>query len=427
MNETLNMKNLLYIICFPVLIAQTATGQQWFDARSLGMAGSNGAITEGVEHIGGNPATLAVPTDFGFELHLLSAHLMISNNSYSLKEYDRYFTSGDSLSAADIDKLMGYIPESGLRADFLFGLKTFSFYARPFSLSLTGMGSGFLNLPKDPLQMPFYGNKDIKEYRLDDLDGEFWGAGAFNFSIGFPLIQLSTWLEENFDFFSAGISAKYLAGFQYAKINTSTGRLLTTDTNIVADGHLESIRSEGGSGLGIDVGFLANYQKQWTFSLSFNNLLGGINWNKNNELMLYEFQIDSFNFNTKDTLVSEETDTSYSTGDFHTPLPRSVTLAAAYEYWPNLIFTAAWRQGLNSSLDNTTTPLVALGTEYSPVPVVPLRAGFAVGGKNGFAVGLGFGIDLKYWQLNFGYLNHNFRWFRSARSIELAVSTQFRF
>jgi hypothetical protein len=109
-----NFISTLAVICY-FLLAEVNFAQTLFDARRLSMAGSNIAITEGSEYFGANPATLAYPRHFNFELHLASAHAMINNNSYSLNEYDKYFTTGDSLSSSDINDLLSNIPESGLK------------------------------------------------------------------------------------------------------------------------------------------------------------------------------------------------------------------------------------------------------------------------------------------------------------------------
>ncbi|GAB4368720.1 MAG: hypothetical protein Kow0042_10020 [Calditrichia bacterium] len=398
--------------------------QDFLDARGLGLAGSHLAITEGTEFVGGNPATLAKRRSFNFELHLISAHLMLKNNSYSLKDYDRYFTTGDTLTSADIDKLFDQIPDDGLQADADIGLKTFSLYTYPFGLSIYGLAGGYANVPKEPLQLPFYGNKVLRKIRLNDLDGEAWAAVAVQIGIAFPLTQ---YFSEHFDFVAIGLAPKYLFGVQYAGIESASGQFITEDTYFLADGHLEAKTSKGGRGLGIDLGFLAEYREKWTFSLNFSNLLGSIRWKSENEQYLFDFESDTIRVNDLDSLETNEIDTTYSIGDFSTGLPRVMTFATAFQYRPNLIFTAAWRQGVNKSLGNFTKPLISVGTEYRPVRALPLRMGMAVGGRNGFALGLGGGIDLNYWQLNIGYLNHNFRWFRSARSIELAVTTQFRF
>jgi hypothetical protein len=408
-----------------LLLHTEGNSQNLYNARSLGMAGSNVAIAEGNEYIGGNPAVLALPRPFNFEILLVSAHAMLRNNSYSLTEYDQYFTTGDSLTSSDIDFLASRIPDKGLKGEFNTDARALAFYARPFSLSIGGMGNGFLNLPKDAARFPFYGNTEIKEFKIDDLDGEAWAGGSMDFGIAFPITQ---WTPAEFDFFSVGLTAKYIVGFQYANIENSSGTIITTDDYLLVDAMIETRRSEGGSGWGIDLGILGIYEKDWTLSLHFSNILGEVFWNKENKIDVIEYEADSL-FHIEDiaNFADKRIDTTISIGRFGTGLPRSATFSTAYRFQPNLIFTGSYRQGFNEELGNTTIPRVAGGVEYSPVPFVPLRAGIAVGGKSRFSLGLGIGVDLKYWQLNIGYLNHNFRWFRGARSVDVAVTTQFRF
>lgn len=402
----------------------TARAQNSDDARYLSMAGSNVAIAEGNEYYGGNPATLAVKRDFNFEIQLLSAHLMFRNNSFSLNEYDDYFTTGDTLTRQDIDDLFGNIPEKGLNGFLDIGARGLSIYSRPFSLTIAGIGNGFFNLPKDPIIFPFYGNTEQKEFSIDDLDGEAWGGVAINFAIALPLTQ---WVSNQLDFFSIGISPKYIVGFKYAEIAESEGKLITTDDYILANSHIAGLQSDGGRGFGLDLGILGVYEEAWTFSLHASNLFGRVVWKNDNELEVWDFISDSVRINDYDDFTKLDKDTTYKVGNFRRNLPQALTFGTAYQYLPNLVFTATWRQGLNKALGNSKTPLISIGTEYSPIPYLPLRAGMAVGGNEGFALGLGFGIDLKYWQLSLGYMNHNFRWFRGARSMDFALTTQFRF
>ena len=414
------------IICTVLIFGLTAIGfsQTADDARYLSMAGSNVAIAEGNEWYGGNPATLAIQRDFNFEIQLLSAHLMVRNNSFSLKEYDKYFTTGDSLTRSDIDELFGHIPEKGLYGYTDIGARGLSIYARPFSLTIAGMGNGFVNLPKDPIIFPFYGNTEQKDFSIDDLDGQAWAGGSINFGIAFPVTQ---WMPSQFDFVSVGISPKYIRGFQYAEITESRGSLITTEDYILASAHLMGMRSEGGNGFALDFGVLGVYEENWTFSLHASNLFGAVTWKTNDSLLVYDFISDSVRINNYQDFTRLEEDTTYAVGNFKRNLPQSLTFATAYQYLPNLVFTAAWRQGLNHALGNSVTPLISIGTEYSPIPYLPLRTGIAVGGNYGFTWGMGLGVDLKYWQLSIGYMNHNFRWFRSAESMDFALTTQFRF
>lgn len=389
------------------------------------MAGSNIAITEGNGYFGANPATLAQIRDFNFELHLVSAHFMVNNNSYSLNEYNKYFTDGDSLTSEDIEDLLSTIPEKGLKGNFNLGAKTLSFYARPFSITLGGVGNGFLNIPKDVFNFPFQGNTVVRQHSFDNMEGEAWSAGLVEFAIGLPITQ---WTPSQFDFASVGLSARYLVGIEYANIENASGSIFTTDDYLLANAHAETRRSSGGSGFGVDLGILGVYEENWTFSLHFNNILGSMYWNRGNEMSIVDFQSDSLlRLEDLEELAVVDEDTTFPIGHFRTGLPRAVTLAAAYQFQPNLVLTAAFRQGLNKSLGNTTDPHFSLGAEYTPVHFLPLRGGFAIGGESNFTLGLGLGVDLKFWQLNLAYLNHNFRWFKGARSMDLALSMLFRF
>jgi hypothetical protein len=416
--------HILFGFILLIVLWGSLKGQYLINARSLGMAGSDIAVTEGSEHIGGNPATLARRQNFNFELHLLSARVMLKNNSFSLQEYDRYFTTGDSLNSTDIDNLLSYIPASGLRADLEMGVKTFSIYSYPFSLSLYGIGNGFVNLPKSAFQIPFYGNKNADVYHLDNFDGEAWGAVVASFGIAIPMNEL---FGNNFDLFAVGVAPKYIKGIQYARVNSSSGQLLTTDEYVLADGQVEMIRSEGAQSFSADLGLLAEFNKKWTLSAHASNIAGSLNWNVNNEMKIFEFNSDSIRINDLDTLSIQDSDTSFSYESFTTQLPRVISFAAAYRPSRRFVITASYQQGLNKSLGNLRKPLFAAGAEYKFLGVLPFRIGYAVGGNNGQAMGLGTGIDLKYWQLNLGYMNHNFKWFRKSQSVELALTTQFRF
>ncbi len=420
------MKRLLIVFTAILLlgILLPTHGQELIGARSMGMAFSNIAVTEGLEHINGNPATLAIQRDFNFEMNLISTRAMVKNNGLTLGLYEKYFTTGDTLSGNDINDLLSHIPEEGLKANFDAGFLPISFYSRYFSISLSGISNANFTIPKEPLEIPFRGISSNSNYSLEGMEGEAWAAAAASFSLAIPMSRLT---EPLFDTFAIGVSLKYLKGFNYGKILRATGGIFTSDEYILANGTIEALHSNGGTGMGLDLGLIALRGEKWTFSLNVNNLIGQINWNQNNEIIYYHFAADTINFNSLEGFQTNEVDTSYATGGFTTPLPRTLYAAIAFQPGSKLLLTGAIRQGLNTSLGNYTRPLVALGAEIKVIPLLPLRMGFNVGGNNGFSLGMGFGIDLKYWQLNVGYLNHNMKWMKQSESIELAVTSSLRF
>ncbi len=60
------------------------------------------------------------------------------------------------------------------------------------------------------------------------------------------------------------------------------------------------------------------------------------------------------------------------------------------------------QKGFNNVGINSRVFRLAVGIEHRPVRVLPLRTGFATGGKNGFIVGLGTGLRMRYFTLDLG-------------------------
>jgi hypothetical protein len=155
--------------------------------------------------------------------------------------------------------------------------------------------------------------------------------------------------------------------------------------------------------------------------------MGKIGWNRDNNMNIYEFHSDSLRIGDGGSTEIADSDTTYAMGDFSTSLPRTINLAASVNAGSDLVLTAAWRQGLDHVMGNSLTPRISMGAEYSRLSFLPLRTAFAFGGRDGFAVGLGLGVNLGCWRLDVGYLNHSFNWFRSAKSFDLAATTHLRF
>ncbi|MCD6379413.1 hypothetical protein J7M07_03070, partial [bacterium] len=272
MNRIVKLAIILVILILPL---SRVEAQNTIDGRSLALAGSNIATAEGLEYLGGNPATLAGRKDFGFEFLLLSARLKLSNNTFSLEQYDDYFTTGDMLTDRDIDNLLGDLGEDGLRLDGLVGVKALSFCARSFGFGLTGVGNGYVIVPEEAVKFPFYGNREIKDLSFEDLEGDSWGGVALN--LGYAG-KFTRGKGNTSSFFSAGINLKYILGLAYGGLIDADGGLQTTDEYILADGQMSYRTSRGGRGVAADLGFLAQFGTRWALSLHCNNLMGKIGW-----------------------------------------------------------------------------------------------------------------------------------------------------
>jgi len=398
--------------------------QNMLEARSLGMAGSNAAAATGLEYLGGNPAFLAFGKEYSFELVPFSARLKVSNNSFSLDDYRRYFTSGADLSEDDKDYIYSRIPDDGLIIDAAGGLEAVSFSFRSVGFALVAEGNGVMDLPRQTAEFLFYGNTRSDRISFNELETDGWGGITVNMAFSG---QLSDDMFGALDRLSAGINLKYIRGLACAELIRAEGGVLTTDQYILADGLVNFRTSEGGNGFGADIGFAASAGSDWKFSLSLNNILGSIKWTGENKMHIYQYQSDSLSTGGDESFDYSEHDTTFSTGAYHTALSRSVTLAAAFRQGEKLLITAAWRQGINESLGGTFRPRFSLGAEYSLLRQLPLRGGLSFGGRDNLALGLGIGLVIRGFRMDIGYLNHSFGWFNSARSVDLAFTTRLRF
>ncbi|NIR48259.1 hypothetical protein GWO43_07305 [candidate division KSB1 bacterium] len=59
------------------------------------------------------------------------------------------------------------------------------------------------------------------------------------------------------------------------------------------------------------------------------------------------------------------------------------------------------KQGLKKTTGVSTTPDLAVGTEFCPINYFPLRAGFSLGGNQGFSMSGGFAFDFSVVSLDF--------------------------
>ena len=82
------------------------------NARALGMAGSYTGLASGVDCPLFNPANLGFQSHQQTGLQIVGAGLAISNNSFSLDDYNTY--TGATLNEQDKQDLLDKIPDEGL-------------------------------------------------------------------------------------------------------------------------------------------------------------------------------------------------------------------------------------------------------------------------------------------------------------------------
>ncbi|MCH8557627.1 MAG: DUF5723 family protein [Balneolia bacterium] len=69
---------------------------------------------------------------------------------------------------------------------------------------------------------------------------------------------------------------------------------------------------------------------------------------------------------------------------------------------PNADISLDLQKGFNNEGINSRVLRIGTGIEYRPLYFLPLRTGFAFGGKNGFIAGFGTGLNFRHFQLDLG-------------------------
>ena len=413
-----------------ILLMLTATGQQLIDARGTAMAFSNSAATRGLESAGLNPATLALPHWAHFELNLLSMNVSVANNSFNQGLYNRYFTTGDSLSGEDKTALLNAIPAAGLEGRFAARVNTLAFYLPNFSLSLTGIGNGSVNLPKEIAELALMGNDDLgRVYDFSQADAVGWGGLAVQ--VGFA--KRFDFQEDGlFDLMTVGVTGKYLSGLGYFEVMRSQAQFYNADETNLAfrlDGEFEARSARGGSGVAMDIGMVMHKNNKLSVSLAILNTFGSIRWNAQTEAMLYSIHADSLTLSSngvEDSLIVTR-DSSYAIGEFSTRLPLVFDVGVAYYPLKPLLLTAAIEKSFSDNLGGSKAFRLAMGMELNILPFLPLRSGISLGGINGTSVAFGMGLNLHFWYLDVAMVNHGGLSSGSSRGMTLAMTTRFRF
>jgi hypothetical protein len=382
------------IIVF-VLFAVDVHAGQYEHARSLALARSFTSLARGYQTIGINPANLALPGNNNYSIGLCAVGANLANNSFTLADYNKY--NGAYLSQSDKDNLLAGIPDEGLSGNASGVASIGSFSIGHFAFGVTGDGAGRVTLPKDAVDLMLNGNTMDHTVELSDVAGNGVARAEANLSYARSLYAAS-WGD-----LCGGLTVKYIRGLGYYRIDESQIYLSTAETGITSQGIMEVTSSEGGSGLGIDVGVATVYNSKYTISVVITNLVSRIWWNKNNQSNSYSFTADSLTLdNVDDDSASTSEHISQPIGSFAGSLAPQVAVGVSTQYkW--LTVSADLKQGLRNIGGISTTPQLALGFECSLLRFLPLRVGAAVGGAEKSSSGAGFGLVLGPFELDLGY------------------------
>ena len=415
------MKSLLAItaILISLFIPEELVAGGLATGRSVGMGGAYTQVAMGAEAAFWNPANLGLADDSKINLSILSVGVSAGNNSLTLSQYNQY--NGSFLTSEDKQTILNSVPDDGLNASLGADILGFGISRGNLALFLCGRGTSDFLLPKEPIQTLFFGNEINDTVILSGSDAEAFASMDLGLSWG-----RSVWKKDDKEVL-LGITVRYVRGLTYQKVEQAEGEISTLETGINGDGDFLVRSASGGWGYGLDFGAALQYGKNWSFGLSFTNLINRIKWSKNTEQRVYQVQIDSLlaqDFDV-DSMIIER---SYTEGisPFTTRVPISMRAGVSYRKDRSL-FSFDLEQGLGKGMGVTKKLTASLGAEYTLRTWLDLRGGILLGGDEGVALSSGVGLNLGVYQLDLGMAVQRGFWPANSKGINIAISNGFRF
>ncbi len=403
----MSKKILFLCLLLPVL---PLSGQS-FNAASLGLGFSDQAVVRGSAALDRNPANLAYAHYGEWELNIFSFNLGLSNSSFSLADYNRYFTDeghGGTWTESDKKDIIDRFPEEGLNLISRAGMNVLGATYGPFGFSMDFVADASFNFKSrkatELLLLDTRYDLDFTFSEKDFLSGEGYTAIRYNFAYGQKIdIGLRRY---DIDDFAVGGRLRIYQGLAVFDVKEAAVEVKRFNSDVTPNGSeilyytmngranraYVSSSASAGSGISLDLAASAAYDDDWRFSFLLENFIGSISWDQNGEEYLFTRSDSAYVFedDAPDRVV--EQDTAIARSEITTPLPAAMSFSAAYQMDNQWRFMATYRQGLSNRFSETTTPLLGVAAQYNPIPLLPLRMGMIFGGLDEFILTTGLGL-----------------------------------
>ncbi|HEX2897804.1 MAG TPA: DUF5723 family protein [candidate division Zixibacteria bacterium] len=396
----------------------TGSASELSSARSLALSGAMTALSTGVDAARYNPANLGLQSQAPLQLELASFGANISNNSFTLDDYNKY--TGATLSSSDKSDILAKIPKEGLnlKADAEAAALSLSFGT--FAFSVSGVGAADANLNKDIMDLLLNGNSFADSVIVTGSYSDGIAYAQAGFSYGHLLYEAGSRQ------LAIGGTIKYIRGIGVEEIVKLDGIAATLATGFQGTGSIAARTATGGSGYGVDLGAALKLNQNYTIGARLENVLGSINWNKDTEEHGIDFSFDTMTINNANDSVIVSNDYSIDIPSFSTRLPTVMTLGVANTSG-KLRWGIDWEQGFKRTAESSTKPRLSIGLEWLQLGMMPLRAGFSTGGGRGESFSFGSGFNFNPFYLDLAAVTGTGVSVYSAKGLKVALSTGIRF
>ncbi|MBL7033982.1 MAG: hypothetical protein ISR91_07535 [Candidatus Delongbacteria bacterium] len=434
-------------------------------AQSIASAGGFMVTARGIEAAGLNPANLGYSLDLDptplrydptyrlqhWSVSFLGLNASVYNNAVSPRWVNNSLFGGLNLDEGNNrSEFLSVFDDNGWDLQALLQLRLLGVAWKNFALTIAPELQQDMRLPTDLLHAAFDGIYFEEPISLADTESSMQAVIPVTLAYGQP-VQLP-WLEDRCAATYLGVGFKTLLGVVCGQIDHSEGKLLSKIDSIAVDSRVqistvglplddESDLALGINGVGfaLDLGMAVDINERLQCGLALHNLLGHINWSGTNARS-YDFgyelnlnradieEISGYNEAELDSLQETWTtaDSSFARDGFRTAWPAYMLLGTHYQWLDQIGFSAVYRQSFNPKLSSALRPRLALASELTYLPWLPLRLGFALGGLEGFQYGTGFGLAFTHYQLDFGFSQSGgmFNW---AKGVTLGLEQRIYF
>jgi hypothetical protein len=387
-------------------------------ARSVAMAGAYTGLAAGVDAARYNPANLGLSEYRQYTIEIVGAGANVSNNSFTLGEYNRY--SGAILSDADKRDILSKVPQDGLNVAADIEASVLSVSRGPFAFSIEAVGLADVNVSKDIIDLILNGNSFRDTISVAGTYSDAVAYLGFGLSYGREVYTAGT--RE----LAVGATLKYLRGLGVERAVDMEGLIATHTTGLEGDGRFIIQTATGGSGVALDIGAALKINDDYTAGLRIKNFLSTISWSKNTEEHVYLFSFDTMTIDnmTDDYIVSD--DYTKAIPGFSTSLPSVMNIGVANTSG-DLLWAVDWEQGFRRAAGATTKPRLSAGLEWWPTSYAPLRAGLSIGGNRSTAWSFGSGVDVGPYYFDFAFITGAALTPYSTKGVNFAFSTGLHF
>ena len=432
------MRRLFPILMIMCLVLQAQTKR---DPRVVAMAGAYTTIADGIFSVGYNPGIIGLQQNRPFMIQGLQLDFGILGNFFSIENIAEY--SGDTLNMKEKNALFEELQAEDGMAFFMdthMPIPLLNISRGNMAFSANNIILQNYRLPIGLLELMFYGNGQKAELDLE-FNYEIVGLNEFGLSFGVPFKSMS-W----------GITAKYMQGLFYLGVDedSSSSSLITDDLGIYGSGKYIIRQGVGGAGFGLDVGVVSRPYKGWQFGASLINLAGTIRWTQGDsessssinpltssfypftwgdstlnadESILYTFNIDTIRADKLggDSLFTNQTTffVPKKATDFETRVPATFRLGISKKV-DDFLFASDLVAGFENKYYARQQWKWSIATEWTRIPTVPMRIGFAWGGGDLKELGMGFGVRKGMVMFDLGFAFRNGMWLHTMKGFNFS-------